>query len=307
MKTLLWLVSLSLTMTAILVFFLLTLGVLRWPLDSARAGQPATPPATLPPAQVATPTPPRQATAVGVRAAPTLPASSLLLPAKDLFSRNCARCHGEGGDGVLNVNLASASFISRRGEANLMKSISLGRGIMPAFADGKGGDLSEAEIESLYKYLQGVAGVAPAPTAAAVVSGSGAPQPDGQQPPSEIPHGVKGWEDKCLSCHGRDGFAPVKVSHAGRRVRTCLFCHRIKEGVPEYAVAQAPRPPSGTGVAPKVPHVVTEGRPPCEQCHSAAGIGAPSAVHEKLKPTPCAVCHWVSQSQSAPVPPAPRR
>jgi hypothetical protein len=186
---------------------------------------------------------------------------------------------------------------------------------MPAFARDEGGSLASEDLQQLYAYVRFLAGsgsgnlaAAPGatPASAAPVSGATGVQAGGPKPPNQIPHGIKGWGTKCLSCHGKVGFAPVKVSHAGRTNQTCLFCHALKPGVPETFGLQNVAPSSSE--APRIPHAVVAGGPRCDSCHSAAGFQPLPQAHEAYKPTPCEECHDPGTPPATPIPTgSPRR
>lgn len=261
---------------------------------------------SLPPVPIAQSTPtPRPLPAAGKAAA--LSAGSPLEPAKEVYSQNCARCHGEGGNGITNIDLSSGDFLRKRGEANLVKSIAQGRGVMPAFGQSGEAKLSGDDVKAVYQYVLFLAGMTPssAPGKAGAVP-TAVPKDRGPVPPNEIPHGVKGWEDKCLACHGRQGFKPVQVSHAGRTNSMCLNCHWVKAGVPEVAVTNPP-PATPGGGAPTVPHAVPARGPGCDQCHSASGYKPLPASHERFNNAPCAMCHKSVVSKADPTPVASQR
>jgi mono/diheme cytochrome c family protein len=57
---------------------------------------------------------------------------------KDLFVAQCARCHGAAGEGGVAMNapaLNTVSWQERTTDAQLARSIALGKGAMPAFRD----------------------------------------------------------------------------------------------------------------------------------------------------------------------------
>jgi cytochrome c6 len=77
--------------------------------------------------------------------------------AAQLFSRNCAKCHGKDGRAkglkakvVGARNLTDAEWQDRVSDERLFNSISNGKGKMPAY----GKKLSEAEINSLANYVR---------------------------------------------------------------------------------------------------------------------------------------------------------
>ncbi len=77
-------------------------------------------------------------------------------PAVALFAENCAACHGETGDGGLEVgapSLTDAAVIYGQDPGSVMQTLWRGRkGVMPAWQ----GRLSEAEINLLALYVAGL-------------------------------------------------------------------------------------------------------------------------------------------------------
>ena len=69
----------------------------------------------------------------------------------NLYSRNCAACHGEDGNGGIGVPLALPSFQATVDDAYLTKTIRIGRPgrVMPAFAE-----LSDEEVGAIVKHLR---------------------------------------------------------------------------------------------------------------------------------------------------------
>jgi mono/diheme cytochrome c family protein len=318
MKTMVSLVVSSLLMTGLVVGVLVVAGILESPLETlGTLGLPVAAPAPL-----ATPTPvplppaPRKGEVVRVptpvaagRSAPELPAGSPLEPARELFSQNCARCHGDAGDRIQNVNLASIDFLNRRGEHNLRRTLEQGKGIMPAQSIDFEGHLSPEDLSGLHVYVLFLAGAEPTskvvtaalepgasvPTLPAFLSG----KPQGPLPPNEISHSIWGWEDRCLACHGRDGISPVQVSHAGRQNRTCRYCHWVNPELPQ-ALRLSTRP-AGSSEAPEVPHAIAAGGPACERCHSERGYRALSAEHGAYESMMmCNDCHYPAAALPSP-------
>lgn len=77
--------------------------------------------------------------------------------AAELFSQNCARCHGKDGrakgfkaKAVGARNLTDAQWQERASDERIFNSINNGKGKMPAYVK----KLSEAEINSLVTYVR---------------------------------------------------------------------------------------------------------------------------------------------------------
>lgn len=84
-------------------------------------------------------------------------ASESAASADELYSRNCARCHGKDGrakglkaKAVGARNLADAQWQDRVSDERIFNSINNGKGKMPAY----GKKLSEAEVDSLVSFVR---------------------------------------------------------------------------------------------------------------------------------------------------------
>lgn len=82
------------------------------------------------------------------------PSPSTAMDAQSLYQKYCSLCHGDKGDKLPTANLASKEFVESRGEAGLMQATAEGKGGMPAFGQGKGGNLSNEEISALIKFVR---------------------------------------------------------------------------------------------------------------------------------------------------------
>ncbi len=99
---------------------------------------------------------------------------------RDIFARNCAACHGEGGDRVPGVRLKSSDFLNQRTDDELQRAVAQGnaRG-MPAWGKAAGGPLADDDVKGIVAYLRSVATApgaagqpAAKPTAAAPAAGA---------------------------------------------------------------------------------------------------------------------------------------
>jgi mono/diheme cytochrome c family protein len=110
---------------------------------------------------------------------------------RDLYVSACLACHGERGDRVAGVALASADDLRRLGDGAVTRAISDGKGAMPGLAASTGARTEE--ITSLLAYLKAWAGLnaglalAGADTAAHSASGSAL------------------FATNCTGCHGETG------------------------------------------------------------------------------------------------------
>jgi mono/diheme cytochrome c family protein len=72
---------------------------------------------------------------------------------KTLYEAQCARCHGGQGEGGVALNapeLRSAAWQDRTTDAQLARTIALGRGAMPAFRDS----LDKAGLANVIAYVR---------------------------------------------------------------------------------------------------------------------------------------------------------
>lgn len=106
-----------------------------------------------------------------------------------LYSRNCASCHGENGNGGIGVPLALPSFQAGISDDYLRKTIVLGRPgrVMPAFAS-----LSRAEVDAIVSHIR---------------SWNRGPSVSYPRRPvkGDPVHGKQLFGQYCATCHGANG------------------------------------------------------------------------------------------------------
>ena len=72
-------------------------------------------------------------------------------PGYDVYLDNCARCHGQDGEGGVGPKLAGGAVVEAfPNRADQIRLVEDGEGTMPAFK----GDLSRAEIEEVVDYTR---------------------------------------------------------------------------------------------------------------------------------------------------------
>jgi mono/diheme cytochrome c family protein len=72
-------------------------------------------------------------------------------PGYDVYLDNCARCHGQDGEGAVGPKLAGGAVVSAFPDrADQVRLVEDGEGTMPAFK----GDLGRAEIEEVVDYTR---------------------------------------------------------------------------------------------------------------------------------------------------------
>ena len=107
----------------------------------------------------------------------------------NLYSKNCAVCHGQNGDGGIGIPLALASFQSSIDDNYLRSTIRHGRPgrVMPAFKT-----LSDAEVDAIVKYVRNWNKEPRRTFAKQRVSG-------------DPKHGRQLFGQHCAACHGANG------------------------------------------------------------------------------------------------------
>jgi mono/diheme cytochrome c family protein len=72
-------------------------------------------------------------------------------PGYDVYLANCARCHGQDGQGGVGPKLAGGAVVRAFPDpADQIRLVENGRGSMPSFK----GDLSQAQIEDVVAYTR---------------------------------------------------------------------------------------------------------------------------------------------------------
>lgn len=162
-----------------------------------------------PPASAGAPAPaaPPAAPAAPAPAAPAAVADpAKVAQGKELFTKNCVVCHGDGRANVPTCRLDDAAWLKEKGDAALGASIKQGKGAMPPIGAG----FTPAEIEAVLTYLKSAAGGqvsvtgGPAPPAAAAAPRA---TPDPATPLVAVNPtvGRELFTKYCVACHGEDG------------------------------------------------------------------------------------------------------
>jgi len=124
-----------------------------------------------------------------------------------LYGQNCAGCHGQDGKGNAAIALANPVYLAIAGDDAIRRATAFGiRGsLMPAFAKGSGGTLTDGQIEILVHEMRErwakpkeMLGVSPPPYAAAE--------------PGNAQRGAGTYAIFCESCHGLDAKGTAKGS-----------------------------------------------------------------------------------------------
>jgi cytochrome c oxidase cbb3-type subunit III len=117
-----------------------------------------------------------------------------------LYSSNCAGCHGAEGKGSAAVGLADPVYLAIADDATIRSAVSDGipGTAMPAFVRESGGMLTKEQVDAIVKGIRGrwekpdiLRGIKPPPYAA--------------EEPGDPERGAKVYAVYCSSCHGVDG------------------------------------------------------------------------------------------------------
>ena len=122
-------------------------------------------------------------------ASSSLYAEQAMLSGEELYSTNCAACHGANGDGGVGVPLSLPDFQYGVTNDYLEKTIRLGRPgrVMPAFTQ-----LSDGQVKAIIKYIRRWAPGKPFKYSNKNINGN-------------IKHGEKLFATNCAACHGAKG------------------------------------------------------------------------------------------------------
>ncbi|MBI5653743.1 MAG: c-type cytochrome [Chloroflexi bacterium] len=125
---------------------------------------------------------------------------------KDVYLKNCAVCHGDRGQGRIGATLAK-EFPSIRQNALVKEIISNGvaGSVMSAWAKGKGGPLSDAEIDDLVAFVNSLGRQAPTAPTGPTATPAPLPPPPPSFPPGDATRGTKVYAENCAVCHGERG------------------------------------------------------------------------------------------------------
>ena len=166
-------------------------------------------------------------------------ASNEVMEFGQLYSENCAACHGPEGRGGPAIALASPIYLAIADVASMRKVIAQGvpGTAMPAFAKSAGGMLTDAQIAVLTKEIRsrwsrsGILDTASAPAYAAKLSG-------------DAPRGETAYKTFCESCHGSLGRGGPKASAisddsflalvSDQGLRTIVIVGRPELGAPDW-------------------------------------------------------------------------
>jgi cytochrome c oxidase cbb3-type subunit 3/ubiquinol-cytochrome c reductase cytochrome c subunit len=160
-----------------------------------------------------------------------------------LYQQNCAACHGVGGKNGAAVSLANPVYLAIAGQDAIQKATAKGvlGTLMPAFAKGQGGMLTDQQIAILAKGMESAW--------AKPLSFQGQPVPPyTNTSPGDVMQGQQAFSTFCVSCHGTDGSRiNTKQIATGSLVdpaylalisdqglRTLIIAGQPEEGMPDW-------------------------------------------------------------------------
>jgi len=155
-----------------------------------------------------------------------------------LYAENCAACHGpDGRGGAGAIGLANPVYLATADDAAIRRATASGvaGSLMPPFARGAGGMLTDAQVEVLVRGIRGweqpgaLAGATPPPYA-------------GQA--GEAARGAAVFATFCSGCHGTNGVGGPKASSivdgsflglvSDQSLRTTVIAGRPDLGQPDW-------------------------------------------------------------------------
>lgn len=80
--------------------------------------------------------------------------SELAESGKQVFSSTCTTCHGEKGDRIPIVPLSAKGYLDNRTDSELIRAITDGKGVMPAFGKSASQGLTDQQIKAVVAYLR---------------------------------------------------------------------------------------------------------------------------------------------------------
>ena len=106
-----------------------------------------------------------------------------------LFGEHCSVCHGDNGQGGIGIPLSSLSFLNSVPDDYIKQTIRLGRPgrIMPAFSE-----LSDIQVEAIAAYIRSWSKEKAPVFVKDTIAG-------------DVKAGEKLFQQRCASCHGKDG------------------------------------------------------------------------------------------------------
>jgi len=159
------------------------------------------------------------------------------------YQANCVTCHGPDGSGAIAQapKFTNVEFISTYPAAQFFKSVSGGKGIMPAWQDRLSDEERWAAVERVrtFAYQPAAGGVQPAqpaeqPTQAPAPTGAPTEAPVATQAPApagDAAAGKQTWATKpCIGCHGANAEGSVGPKLAGTSLSLDKVVQTVRNG-----------------------------------------------------------------------------
>jgi cytochrome c oxidase cbb3-type subunit III len=156
-----------------------------------------------------------------------------------LYRQNCAGCHGLEGNGNTALALANPVYLAIASDDTIRRTTASGihGSLMPAFARGSGGTLTDEQIEILVREMRSRWG-----RPEAVLGPS--PPPYTAKEPGDASRGAGAYAKFCAGCHGPEGKGTVKGSSivdgsflalvSDQDLRTTVIAGRPDLGQPDW-------------------------------------------------------------------------
>ena len=163
---------------------------------------------------------------------PEVPRPDSITTFATLYSKNCAACHGNEGQGGAALDLANPVYQAWVDDAALRKVIAGGETgtQMPAFGQAAGGFLTDAQLDAL---VHGMRTAWQKPGAL-----------NGQAPPYEstgsgdVPRGQVAYQTACARCHEQPGKKITDPTYlalvSNQALRTIIVAGRPDLGHPDW-------------------------------------------------------------------------
>ncbi|MBL9174129.1 MAG: c-type cytochrome [Verrucomicrobiales bacterium] len=156
-----------------------------------------------------------------------------------LYGQNCAGCHGTDGRGNTALALANPVYLALVDDATLRRVIAQGvpGSLMPAFARGAGGFLTDAQVGIL------AGGIRSGWARPDAVAGTRLP-PYAASAPGDARRGQEGFTQFCARCHGAEGRGTGTIGSivdgsflalvSDQSLRTTVIAGRPDRGHPDW-------------------------------------------------------------------------
>jgi len=156
-----------------------------------------------------------------------------------LYRQNCAGCHGQDGQGSAALGLANPIYLAIASDDTIRRVSARGipGTLMPAFAEGSGGTLTDEQIEILVRDMR-ARWARPLDTLGAT------PPPYSASEPGDPIRGGAAYGVFCAGCHGPEGKGTAKGSSivdgsflalvSDQSLRTTVIAGRPDLGQPDW-------------------------------------------------------------------------